>query len=389
MEELLGSNSNFFGVKDAPPSAATLFIRKDKEEIKAWLEKIKAMKNGTWVEPKVPVAETKQSNRPVSLDEIKGQDDAIRLLKIAILSAKKRGKVLAHTLLTGPSGCGKTTIANVIASEIGASRCIEMIGSSLSSDSALKAVVEKVCENGEVGNVLYIDEVHTLSTEMQVSLLRLMEDFVLSVKNPGEAMPKLYKTPPFVVVAATTNPGELSKPLYDRFVHKPVLTQYSVSDMQGIVRFNVAKLDYLNTIDDEACYAISAAARGVARIAVSCVKTAQDVAVALDMDTISIEAVFETFKVLGMNQDGLYEKTEIKLLKHLYSIYPQAIGLSSMAQILEEDEKQVVKIYEPTLISMGLIERVKTGRKLTEYGTKYMESNGYCGHSSKSGLIQI
>ena len=58
--------------------------------------------------------------RPNKFEDYIGQDKTKRNLEIFIEAARMRGDALDHVLLYGPPGLGKTTLANIIASEMGA-----------------------------------------------------------------------------------------------------------------------------------------------------------------------------------------------------------------------------------------------------------------------------
>ena len=58
--------------------------------------------------------------RPNKFDDYIGQDKTKRNLEIFIEAARRRCDVLDHVLFYGPPGLGKTTLANIIASEMGA-----------------------------------------------------------------------------------------------------------------------------------------------------------------------------------------------------------------------------------------------------------------------------
>jgi len=112
------------------------------------------------------------SLRPKSLDECVGQCSVKEKLSIAITAAKQRSEPLEHILFYGPPGLGKTTLANVVANEMETTiRC--------SSGPAMvkQGDVMGLLSNINTGDVLFIDEVHRLSTPVEEFIYPAMEEF--------------------------------------------------------------------------------------------------------------------------------------------------------------------------------------------------------------------
>ena len=114
--------------------------------------------------------------RPLSLHEFIGQEQARQNLKIFIQAALKRGEALDHVLLFGPPGLGKTTLAQIIAKEMGVSFRATS-GPVISRAGDLAALLT----NLGAGDVLFIDEIHRLSPQIEEVLYPAMEDFVLDL----------------------------------------------------------------------------------------------------------------------------------------------------------------------------------------------------------------
>ena len=154
------------------------------------------------------------SLRPQLLNEFIGQFKLKKNLSVYLEAAKMRKESIEHLMFYGPPGLGKTTLANIIAREMNVNIKITS-GPAIDRAGDLAAILT----NLEVGDVLFIDEIHRLNRNVEEVLYSAMEDFELDIvigKGPAARSIRLDISR-FTLVGATTRIGSLSAPLRDRF----------------------------------------------------------------------------------------------------------------------------------------------------------------------------
>ncbi|PHS57304.1 MAG: Holliday junction branch migration DNA helicase RuvB [Sulfurimonas sp.] len=297
--------------------------------------------------------------RPDAWNEYIGQKQIKKNLGVFIEASKKRQEALDHVLFYGPPGLGKTTLALIIANEMNAN--IKVTAAPMIEKSGDLAAI---LTNLEVGDILFIDEIHRLSPAVEEILYSSMEDFRIDIiigSGPAAQTVKI-DLPRFTLIGATTRAGMLSNPLRDRFGMNFRMQFYSPEELAKIISQASNKLD--KEIVPEACIEIAKRSRGTPRIALRLLRRVRDFAdVANELD-IQYSRTKYALNELGINSFG-FDEMDIRLLNLLVSAKGKAMGLSTIAAALSEDEGTIEYVLEPYLIANGYLERTAKGRKAT------------------------
>ena len=297
------------------------------------------------------------SLRPQSLEEYIGQNKVKENMKIYIEAAKKRGDALDHCLFYGPPGLGKTTIANIIANEMKSNIKITS-GPAIEKPGDLAAILTTLSEH----DVLFIDEIHRLSKNVEEILYPALEDFTLDIVIGTGPSAKSIRIdlPKFTLIGATTKAGSLTTPLRDRFgiIHK--LELYSPEDLSIIVKRS-AKILGLE-IDDVSAMEIARRSRGTPRIANRLLKRVRDYAAVLGDGEITLKITKHALNQLEIDELGL-DETDRKILEVMINQYQgRPVGVETIATTLGDEVDTIEDVYEPYLIQIGFIARTPRGR---------------------------
>lgn len=297
------------------------------------------------------------SLRPKRLAEYIGQSKAKENLTVFIQAALARKESLDHVLLYGPPGLGKTTLAGIIANEMGVNFRVTS-GPAIERAGDLAALLTNLNE----GDVLFIDEIHRLSRNVEEVLYSAMEDYAIDIvigKGPSARSIRL-DLQPFTLIGATTRAGALAPPLRDRFGVISRLEYYHPDELVCIVKRAADILDI--AIEDRGAYEIAKRSRGTPRIANRLLKRVRDFAQVKGDGVITDEIADYALALLEVDKMGLdkIDRRVLETIIHKFGGGP--VGLETLAAAISEETTTLEDVYEPFLLQMGLINRTARGR---------------------------
>lgn len=319
-----------------------------------------------------------------------GNKGAVEALSIQLRYVEQTGiKTIRSVGLFGPKSTGKTELSRRLATALGAPYLPLSETGLHDIDQLAERMQALVREAGSPMTVVdhqgglavlrsppmlvFIDEVHQLSSRVQDTLLPVLEadDRILR----GSQIIIDARDVSFVI--ATTDWGKLREPFRSR-VRAVMLDPYTSEEVAQMLKYRIEAATQGNGADtdidpavaqlgEDALVAIATAGRAVPRVALDLLR---EIGMALRIRVCGpdVDAVWEHLRrMVPCDRHGLTSRDR-KYLRIVANRGP--IGLDNIATELGIDRSNVEGAIEPFLAQMGWIKRGSTGRSLTTSGIR-------------------
>ena len=309
-----------------------------------------------------------QTLRPKKWDDFIGQEKIKRNIQIMLKAAGKRKEAIDHLLFCGGPGLGKTTLSYLVAQTAGTNIRITS-GPSIQRPGDLAAILTSLSD----GDVLFIDEIHRLNKICEEIIYPAMEDFNLSIITGTGPMARILKIeiPRFTLIGATTRIGLLSSPLRSRFGATFQIGLYKTENIEQIIKksANILKTE----IDTPAIEIIGQCSRFTPRVANRLLKRIRDFAQVEGSGIIDEKITKLGLKEMEIDELGLEPKDRNLLEIIIEKFQGGPVGLQALAATASEEENNILEVYEPYLLQLGLISRTPKGRTATQKAYKHLK----------------